>query len=75
MQNDETPAYYRLGDVDAGDVCERLTFWAGNAVKYLVRSSRLDGHVKGDPLTGPVEDLRKARACINRELARLGGKR
>lgn len=45
------------------DIAEHLPFNLGNALKYVSRAGR-----KGDM----VEDLRKARWYIDRELARLG---
>lgn len=49
------------------DITEGLSFAGGNAVKYVARACRIDGVIKGDP----VEDLKKARWYIDRELARL----
>ena len=49
------------------DITENLTFNAGNAVKYLARAGRTDGHNKGAIL----EDLRKARWYADREIERL----
>lgn len=63
------PDYYKLSGVETIQVAENLTFNAGNAVKYLVRSSRIDGVHKGNR----VEDLRKARWLVDREIERLGG--
>ena len=45
------------------DIAEHLPFNLGNALKYVSRAGR-----KGDM----VEDLRKARWYIDRELSRLG---
>lgn len=45
------------------DIAEHLSFNLGNALKYISRAGR-----KGDA----VEDLKKARWYIDRELARLG---
>lgn len=47
--------------VEAIDVCEHLTFNIGNAVKYVMRHA-----YKGSS----IEDLKKARWYIERELAR-----
>lgn len=47
------------------DIAEHLPFNLGNALKYVSRAGR-----KGDM----VEDLRKARWYIDRELARLENK-
>lgn len=49
------------------DITEGLSFAGGNAVKYVARACRLDGAIKGNP----VEDLKKARWYIDRELTRL----
>ena len=56
------PAYYRPGTFEAINVIEAwgLGFCLGNAVKYICRA----GH-KGVP----VEDLKKARWYIDREIA------
>ena len=60
------PAHY-LGHpsgVECIDVTEHMGFCLGNAVKYIWRSG-----LKGDA----VEDLRKARWYLDREIRRLGG--
>ncbi len=49
------------------DITEHLTFNGGNAVKYVARSTRKDGKNKGNVL----EDLRKARWYIDREIERI----
>lgn len=49
------------------DIAEHLTFNTGNAVKYLARAGRTDGHNKGEVL----QDLHKAAWCITREINRL----
>lgn len=49
------------------DIAEHLTFNTGNAVKYLARAGRTDGHNKGELL----QDLEKARWYITREINRL----
>ena len=49
------------------DITENLTFNCGNAVKYLTRAGRVDGNNKGAIL----EDLKKARWYLNREIERL----
>lgn len=46
------------------DITENLYFNIGNAVKYCARAGRVDGHNKGDR----VEDLKKARWYIDREI-------
>ena len=60
------PTHYRgfSNGAQPVDIAEHLSFNAGNAVKYLSRAGR-----KGDAL----EDLKKARWYIDREITRLGG--
>lgn len=48
--------------IECIQVAEHMTFCLGNAIKYIWRA----GH-KGDK----IEDLRKARFYIEREIARL----
>ena len=48
--------------IECIQVTEHMTFCLGNAIKYIWRA----GH-KGDK----IEDLRKARFYIEREIARL----
>jgi len=53
--------------VECIEITEHMNFCVGNAIKYLWRAG-----LKGEQ----VEDLRKARWYIDREIARLvGGKR
>lgn len=62
------PAHYQFpGGAQPVDIAEHLTFNAGNAVKYLARAGRTDGHAKGEIL----QDLHKAAWYINREIGRL----
>lgn len=58
------PPHYVAAGIEAIDVIEayELSFRLGNAVKYLLRAGR-----KGDRL----EDLRKARWYLEREIATL----
>jgi hypothetical protein len=58
------PAHYTRfpGGVEPIDIAEHLSFNLGNALKYVARA----GH-KGDA----VEDLKKARFYIDREIARI----
>ena len=48
--------------VECIEITEHMNFWVGNAIKYLWRAG-----LKGEQ----VEDLRKARWYIDREIARL----
>lgn len=61
-----SPAHYTRGGIETIDFIEakELNFRLGNAVKYIARA----GH-KGDAL----EDLRKARWYLEREISRLIG--
>lgn len=58
------PAHYRSGGIEAIDVIEAfgLGFRLGNVLKYLLRAGR-----KGVAL----EDLKKARFYLDREISRL----
>ena len=55
------------------DIAEHLTFDAGNVVKYAARAGRLDESLNKNDLEGRVEDLKKARKYLDREIERLGG--
>ena len=59
------PAHYNAGGVEAIDVIEAwdLGFCLGNVVKYLARAG------KKSPAT-TVEDLKKARWYLDREISR-----
>lgn len=56
------PAHYKAHGVECIQITEHMNFCRGNAVKYLFRAGK-----KGDEL----EDLRKARWYVDREIARL----
>ncbi len=61
------PAHYQLAPgIEAIDVCERLSFNTGNAVKYLIRAGSKPG-------ASAETDLRKAIWYAEREIARLKG--
>ncbi len=57
------PAHYNAGGIEVIDVIEAfgLGFHLGNVVKYILRSDR-----KG----ATIEDLRKARWYLDRQIAR-----
>lgn len=63
------PSHYTSGRFETIDVIEdwQLGFHLGNAVKYISRAG------KKDPAK-IVEDLKKARWYLDREIARLEGK-
>ena len=63
------PGHYLSGGMEAIDVIEAFfpdSFHLGNAFKYIARAGK-----KGDRL----EDLRKARWYVDREIARLEAQR
>jgi len=63
------PAHYATGwsnGAEVIDITEHLNFSRGNAVKYLCRAGTKDP-------ARELEDLRKARWYVNREIARLEG--
>ncbi len=61
------PSHYKANGLEVIDVIEAfgLNFAIGNAIKYLLRAGK-----KGDRL----EDLKKARWYIDREIEKGGGK-
>jgi hypothetical protein len=67
MSDAINPTHYRssTSGMECIDFTEHMNFCRGNAVKYLWRCG-----LKGDP----IEDLKKARWYIDREIARLSGK-
>ena len=63
----EPPHYQGFSNgAEVLDIAENLTFNAGNAVKYLARSCRIDGANKGEIM----QDLDKARRYVEREIER-----
>ncbi len=63
------PSHYNShpSGVECITVTEHMTFCSGNAMKYLWRAG-----LKGNS-SKHVEDLKKARWYVDREIARLGG--
>jgi hypothetical protein len=63
------PPHYTRGDIETIDVIEAwgLGFHLGNAVKYISRA----GHKSA---AAELEDLRKARWYLDREIARREAK-
>lgn len=55
------PTHYTAYGAEVIEITEHLNFCMGNAVKYIARAD-----LKGKPL----EDLKKARWYIDREIAR-----
>ena len=70
MAFDGQSEHYCMGGLEAIDVIEAygLNFALGNAVKYVLRCGR-----KGCDADA-IRDLEKARAYIDREIARRRGK-
>ena len=69
MTDNIDPQHYKgmSNGAEVIDITENLTFNAGNAVKYLARACRIDGHIKGNP----EEDIQKALWYIDREIERM----
>ena len=69
------PSHYKgfSNGAEVIDIAEHLTFDAGNVVKYAARAGRLDESLNKNDLEGRVEDLKKARKYLDREIERLGG--
>lgn len=65
MSDAINPTHYRAhpSGVECIAICEHFNFSLGNAIKYIWRSG-----LKSD---NPIEDLKKARWYIDREIARL----
>jgi hypothetical protein len=59
------PSHYTAhpSGVECIQITEHMNFCLGNAVKYIWRAGLKDGHAD-------VEDLKKARWYIDREIAR-----
>jgi hypothetical protein len=64
--NDEVnhPAHYTSYPVEVIQITEHLNFCRGNAVKYIARAGLKNPEKE-------IEDLRKARWYLDREIARL----
>lgn len=54
--------------VECIDIVEHMTFCAGNAVKYVWRAGL---KTNGDPVAARIEDLKKGRWYLDREIVRL----
>lgn len=70
MTNDATnPNYYRgfSNGAEVIDISENLTANGAQALQYIARSCRLDGHNKGSV----VENLAKAVWFLHREIGRV----
>lgn len=70
MTDNLNPSVYKDGWSNGAqviDISEHLNGNGAQIVQYVARSTRIDGVVKGKPL----EDLKKARWFIDREISRL----
>lgn len=65
MSDPINPEHYKQhpSGVEAIAICEHFSFCLGNAIKYIWRA--------GVKTTDPVEDLKKARWYLDREIERL----
>ena len=63
----ERPAHYtsHQSGIECIQITEHMNFCIGNAIKYLFRAGKKDGHEKY------IQDLRKAVWYINREIERF----
>lgn len=63
MSDAVNPAHYAFpSGVQVADIADYLDFNRGNAIKYLARAGRKDPGAE-------LEDLRKARWYVDREIA------
>ena len=68
MVDNLNPNYYKFPNgAETIDISQYLSGCGSQAVQYVVRSTRIDKELKGNPL----EDLRKAIWFIEQEIARL----
>ena len=65
VDNPINPAHYKThpSGIEAIVVCEHMSFCVGNAMKYMWRA--------GLKTADPIEDLKKARWYLEREIERL----
>ena len=71
MSNVNHPSHYNMGEIEVIDAVESWGFGKGfnrgNAIKYIARAGRKDGESE-------LDDLRKAKWYIEREIARVSQK-
>ncbi len=65
IDNVNHPSHYTSKGVECITVAEQFSFCRGNAIKYIWRAGEKGGKDK------EIEDLKKARWYIEREIARL----
>lgn len=62
------PNYYLMPNgVEVKEIARYLVSNGGQAVQYIARATRIDGIIKGNP----ISDLEKARDMIDDEINRL----
>lgn len=62
------PSYYLMPNgVEVKEIARYLVSNGGQAVQYIARATRIDGIIKGNP----ISDLEKARNMIDDEINRL----
>lgn len=66
MEEQLHPDHYKAGKLDVIDFCSHheINFNRGNAIKYLTRA----GKKKSDNHLKEIEDLKKARVYLDREI-------
>lgn len=66
MNDPISPQHYQThpSGIECIQVTEHMNFCKGNAIKYIWRAGEKDDE---------IQDLKKARWYINREIQRLGG--
>lgn len=63
-QQVEHPDYYNWFNIECIDVVQHFPFNPGNAIKYIWRAGK-------KPNSSAINDLRKAKYCIELEIKRL----
>lgn len=64
----EIPSYYRMpSGIEVKEIARHLSSNGGQAVQYIARATRIDGIIKGNP----ISDLEKACDMIDDEIKRL----
>jgi hypothetical protein len=64
MSDPISPDHYRFDGFQVIDLTEQMNFNRGNVIKYVARAGRKDPQRE-------IEDLKKARFYLTRELGRL----
>jgi hypothetical protein len=64
MSDPISPDHYQFDGIQVIDLTEQMNFNRGNVIKYVARAGRKDPQRE-------IEDLKKARFYLTRELGRL----